>query len=96
VQALEAIAGEAVAPLADGVLIGAELDRDHHVLQPLGRQQHDPRPPRQPLRGPPPPGQVLELGTLTGRQLDRHRRPAHRSSSSGSDGQILRTYGSGH
>jgi hypothetical protein len=48
--------------------------RDHLVFHARGSRQHNPRPPRQSLRGSPAVRQPLQFGPLLSRQLDCDRR----------------------
>jgi len=50
VKPVDAVLGEASAPFADRIFIGAEGARDHLVFHALGRREHNPSSPRQSLR----------------------------------------------
>ena len=79
VEAVEPMLGKPPTPLADRVRVGEHLLHNRLVLQPIGRRQHDPRPPRQALGRLAPTSQTVQLTPLRGRQGDRYRRSAHRS-----------------
>jgi hypothetical protein len=83
-QALEPALGEALAPLADGVLGDAQLRRDRGVAQPLGRPQHDPCPEGQRLGRLAPPRPPLQLGPLRLAQVQRRRHPVGHARASAS------------
>ena len=95
VQPVEALLGEPATPLADRVLVRTQSLRNRLVRHAVRRGEDDARPPRQPLRRPPPPRQAFELGPLRHRQLDRDRRLAHGSCPLRSS-MILQTSRSGH
>jgi hypothetical protein len=77
-QTVEAIVREPIAPLADGVRRSLHPQGDGPVLQPVRRQNNDPRPLSKALRRSPPRGQTLKLDPLAFIQFDRNRRSAHR------------------
>ena len=79
VEAIEPMLGKAPTPLADRVGVGTHLLHNRLVLQPIGRRQYDPRPPRQALGRLAAASQTVQLTPLRGRQGDRYRRSAHRS-----------------
>ena len=77
VEAVEPALGKAPAPLADRIRVGPHPLNNRLVLQPIGRRQHNPRSPRQPLGRLAPARQAFQLTPLRFRQRDRHRWPAH-------------------
>lgn len=79
-QPIEAVSDEAAPPLRDCVGVCAHLGVDRLVLQPRRRSQHDLRSTRHRLAGAVCAGEQLQLPPRRCRQLDRHRRLAHRHS----------------
>ena len=73
VEAADAFLGKAAAPQADGPSRDAQLLRDRRVAQPVRRQQHDPRPPRRPVRRLAAPNPPLKLNPLPIAQNNRNR-----------------------
>ena len=79
VEAIEPALGKAPTPLADGIRVGTHPLHNRLVLQPVGRCQHNPRPPRQSLGRLPAAGQAFQLTPLRIRQGDHYRGSAHQS-----------------
>ena len=77
VETVQPALRKATTPLAHRVRVGAQPSHDHLVVQPLGRRQHNPGPPRQSLGRLPAAGQACQLTPLRFRQDDRHCWPAH-------------------
>jgi len=76
-QPLDALGHKPAAPSADRQLALARCRRDRASLQPVGRQQHDLRPPNHLLGGVAVPDQPFQLITI--RPIDHDRfDPAHR------------------
>jgi hypothetical protein len=80
-QSLQSGRGEALAPLRDRRTRDTQLLGDLRIRQTISRRQHDPRAPRQRLRGLAPPRPRLQAGAFILRELDcnssrsRHARP---------------------
>ena len=79
VEPIQTALGKAPAPLADRVRVRPHPLHNGLVLEPVGRRQDNPRPPRQALSRLPAPGQTFQLTPFRFRKGDRHRRSAHRS-----------------
>lgn len=69
-KSIHTLFGKAPPPFANRILHGASAMGDGLVLQPLGRQKHDPRPLRQALTRAPSPRQTLQLTPFLRAQLD--------------------------
>ena len=80
IETVEPMLSKAPTPFADRIRVGPQPLNDRLVLQPVGRRQDNPSPPRQSLGRLPAAGQTLQLTPLRFRQGDRYRCSAHQSS----------------